>query len=287
MALHSCLHYAINIWICRHHDFSQDQGDGAICILIKVRQITETETIAHKRSQSSNIAIVDGKMACTNLEISWRKKNNSLCNWSLSPPYICPSCSNIMPAGEQILGVNFLRRERSKGDVFQTAAAAIQKKNEDVYVFLQVLLPSFLPSFPHLSSTIAKPPVLLCGRRRRSLIFQQHGSRLPRLCSEAFLKQDKRSECILMRVCSYFCFPRKRWGGGGIKPLIVCCCNRVCDARHRSAYLSIASRERRLFDRKSVLLRVASFLRVVVCTELVAVGVLRRLFFRRSHLLLS
>jgi hypothetical protein len=47
-----------------------------------------------------------------------------------------------MPAGEQILGVNFLRRERSKGDVFQTAAAAIQKK-----VFLQVLLPSFLPSF--------------------------------------------------------------------------------------------------------------------------------------------
>jgi hypothetical protein len=100
-----------------------------------------------------------------------------------------------MPAGEQILGVNFLRRERSKGDVFQTAAAAIQKKNEeDVYVFLQVLLPSFLPSFPHLSSTIT---VLLCGRRRRSLIFQQHGSRLPRLCSEAFLKQDRRSECIL------------------------------------------------------------------------------------------
>jgi hypothetical protein len=191
-----------------------------------------------------------------------------------------------MPAGEQILGVNFLRRERSKGDVFQTAAAAIQKTNEeDVYVFLQVLLPSFLPSFPHLSSTIARPPVLLCGRttRRRSLIFQQHGSRLPRLCSEAFLKQDKRSECILddaLRVCSYFCFPRKRWGGGGggIKTLIVCCCNRVCDARHRSAYLSIASRERRLFDRESVLLRVASFLRVVVCTELVAVGVLRRLF---------
>jgi hypothetical protein len=70
MALHSCLHYAINIWICRHHDFSQDQGDGTICILIKVHQITETETIAHKRSQASNIAIVDGKMACTNLEIS-------------------------------------------------------------------------------------------------------------------------------------------------------------------------------------------------------------------------
>jgi len=98
-----------------------------------------------------------------------------------------------MPAGEQILGVNFLRRERSKGDVFQTAAAAIQKK-----VFLQVLLPSFLPSF--LSSFVfynCKAPVLLCGRRRRSLIFQQHGSRLPRLCSEAFLKQDRRSECIL------------------------------------------------------------------------------------------
>jgi hypothetical protein len=53
-----------------------------------------------------------------------------------------------MPAGEQIGGVNFLRRERSKGDVFQTAAAAIQKKNEeDAYVFLQVLLPSFLSSF--------------------------------------------------------------------------------------------------------------------------------------------
>jgi hypothetical protein len=100
-----------------------------------------------------------------------------------------------MPAGEQILGVNFLRRERSKGDVFQTAAAAIQKKNEeDVYVFLQVLLPSFLSSFVFYNY---KAPVLLCGRRRRSLIFQQHGSRQPRLCSEAFLKQDRRSECIL------------------------------------------------------------------------------------------
>jgi hypothetical protein len=44
--------------------------------------------------------------------------------------------------------VNFLRRERSKGDVFQTATAAIQEKNEeDVYVLLQCLLPSSLSSF--------------------------------------------------------------------------------------------------------------------------------------------
>ncbi len=169
--------------------------------------------------------------------------------------------------------VNFLRRERSNGDVFQTATAAIQKKNEkDVYVFLQS--PSFLPFLICLLQ-LQGPQYYSVRRSRRSLIFQQDGSRLPRLCSEAFLNQDRRSECILddaLRVCSYFCFPRKRWGGG-IKPLIVCCCNRVCDARHRSA-LSLDRVHREKIVRPGIRPPRCLFF----CVSRFAVGVLRRLF---------
>jgi len=181
-----------------------------------------------------------------------------------------------MPAGEQILG-QLLEKRKEQRRCLSNSNSSHSEKEWRGCVCLLAASPSFLPFLICLLQL--QGPQYYSVRRRRSLIFQQDGSRLPRLCSEAFLNQDRRSECILndaLRVCSNFCYPRKRWGGG-IKPLIVCCCNRVCDARHRSA-LSLDRVHREKIVRPGIRPPRCLFLRIAVCTELVAVGVLRRLF---------